>query len=134
MEYTALSFWQPYAWLIVNGYAEVDSRHWSPPAKFLGQRIAVHASQKKVTKSGYEEFALMVKDLKIKNFPKSPSDFDYGSIVGTVEIEKVVRDSNSYWAAPGYFHWILRSPKRIEPLPMKGKMGWFTVRLDGAQW
>jgi hypothetical protein len=129
VEYPALSFWQPYAWLIVNGHAEVDSRHWSPPERYLGQRIAVHASKKKLTKAGYQEFLGMVEHLKIEKYPTCPDDFCYGAIVGTVEIAKVVRNSKSYWAAPGYFHWILQAPKKMEPAPVKGRMGWFRVHL-----
>jgi hypothetical protein len=61
-ETPALSFWQPYAWLIVNGHAEVDSRTWSPSKDRLGKRLAVHASKRKVTLVEYRNFLTMVKD------------------------------------------------------------------------
>ncbi|MGZ5279441.1 MAG: hypothetical protein ACXWC9_05840 [Pseudobdellovibrionaceae bacterium] len=122
---SALSFWQPYAWLIVNGHADVDSRTWAPPAKRLGARIAVHASKRKVTRSEYSNFLEMIRYLRIKNYPKSPDEFEYGMIVGTVIVSGVTKTSSSYWAAKGYEHWLLKDPKRIQPIPFKGQRGWF---------
>ena len=129
MKLPALSFWQPYAWLIVNGHAAVDSREWSPPDKYIGKTIAIHASKRKVTKLEFESFLQMVKDLKITKHPQTPDDFDYGAIVGTVQIDGVSKNSKSYFAHPGFFHWALSSPKTISPLPKKGMMGWFHVEL-----
>jgi hypothetical protein len=129
----ALSFWQPYAWLIVNGHAEVDSRTWAPVEKRLGTRIAIHASKKKLTRASYEEFLGMIRNLKIKDYPKSPDDFDYGAVVGTVKLVGVTKTSKSYWAAPGYFHWLLENPRKLKPLPMKGQRGWFQVKLPSAK-
>ena len=88
---SALSFWQPYAWFIVNGYADVDSRLWAPQEKRIGTTIAIHASKRILTRLEYVEFEKIVKNLKIKNYPKSPRDFDYGAIVGTVNIVGVTK-------------------------------------------
>ncbi len=126
---TALSFWQPYAWFIVNGYADVDSRRWSPPQKRIGERIAIHASKKKVTRAEFQDFLKMVKDLKIKNHPQNPDEFDYGKIVGTVEIQGVTKSSASFFAHKGYFHWNLKKPIKIMPFKAKGRMGWFKVEI-----
>ncbi len=124
---TALSFWQPYAWLIVNGHADVDSRTWAPPAKRLGTRIAVHASKRKLTRAEFKYFLEMMNDLKIKKHPRDIADFDYGKVVGTVIISEVKKNSKSYWAVSGYFHWLLKNPKKMRPIAVKGKMGWFPV-------
>jgi hypothetical protein len=129
MTLTALSFWQPYAWLIVNGHAEVDSRTWAPPEKRIGQRIAIHASKRKVTRAELEEFLASMKALGIKDYPRSSDEFDYGKLVGSVVIAGVTKKSKSYWAAAGYFHWLLESPKRFKPVPFKGQRGWFTVEI-----
>ncbi len=125
----ALSFWQPYAWLIVNGHADVDSRTWAPPAHRWGARIGIHASKRKLTRLEFEAFLETVKDLKIKNYPQSPADFDYGMLVGTVVITGVTQKSKSYFAHPGYQHWLLADAEKVSPKPMKGQRGWFTVTL-----
>lgn len=126
----ALSFWQPYAWLIVNGVADVDSRLWAPPAKRIGERIYVHASKRKITRAEYADFAQSMKHLKIREFPASPAEFDYGAIVGSVVIDSVTRRAKSYWAHAGYFHWVLKAAKKIKPIVTRGQMGWFTVFRD----
>lgn len=126
---TALSFWQPYAWFIVNGYADVDSRTWAPPPKRVGERIAVHASKRKLTRAEFEDFLDSVKRLKIKNYPKSRDDFEYGAIVGTVIIEGITKKSKSYFAHAGYFHWKLSDAKTIKPQKQKGQRGWFKVEI-----
>lgn len=127
---SALSFWQPYAWLIVNGHADIDSRTWAPIAKRIGSRIAVHAAKRKMSLADYEEFLKMVKDQKIKDYPKSRDDFPYGMIVGTVVLADVTKTSKSYWAAPGFYHWLLKLPRKIKPQPVKGQRGWFQYDID----
>ena len=129
MKVSALSFWQPYAWLIVTGHAEVDSRTWAPPEKRIGERIAIHASKRKLTRAEFEDFVESMKTLGITNYPQSPDDFDYGCLLGTVIIKGVTKKSKSYWAANGYYHWLLKAPKRIAPIPYKGQRGWFSVKL-----
>lgn len=42
----ALSLWQPYASLIAIGAKPFETRSWAPPPHMIGQRIAIHASQK----------------------------------------------------------------------------------------
>lgn len=126
---SALSFWQPYAWLIVNGHADVDSRTWAPIEKRLGERIAIHASKKKLTRAEYTEFLKMVKDVGIKDYPQSPDEFEYGAVVGTVKLVGITQASKSYFAAPGHYHWILESARKFKPIPMKGQRGWFQVQI-----
>lgn len=127
MALSALSFWQPYAWLIVNGHAEVDSRTWEPTEKRVGTRIVVHASKKKMTRADYDAFLVMMKDLKIKKYPQSAKEFDYGCFVGTVVVAEVTKSSRSYFAAPGYFHWRLERPRTMKPIPGIGQRGWFSA-------
>lgn len=127
---SALSFWQPYAWFIVNGYADVDSRLWAPQEKRIGTTIAIHASKRKLTRLEYAEFEKMVKDLKIRNYPKSPGDFEYGVVVGTVKIVGVTKSSKSYFAHKGYFHWLLKEGRKMTPIPVKGQRGWFRAELS----
>ena len=126
---SALSFWQPYAWLIVEGHADVDSRMWAPVQSRIGTRIAVHSSKRKLTRAEYADFVRMMKELKIAKYPQSVDDFEYGAIVGSVVIAEVVKNSKSYWAAKGYFHWVLKAARPHPPVPMKGQRGWFSVDL-----
>jgi len=39
----AISLWQPHAWAITRG-KNFENRSWSPPARLLGETIAIHAA------------------------------------------------------------------------------------------
>ena len=43
-----LTVWQPWATLIAEGAKPYEFRGWKPPAKLIGQRIAIHAGARKV--------------------------------------------------------------------------------------
>ena len=40
-----LSIRQPWAWLIVNGYKDVENRTWAAHRSMIGQRFLVHAGK-----------------------------------------------------------------------------------------
>lgn len=44
----ALTFWQPWASLVVSGAKPYEFRSWRAPASIVGQRIVIHASARKV--------------------------------------------------------------------------------------
>lgn len=44
----ALSLWQPWASFIAIGIKPFETRSWAPPAKLIGQRVAIHAAKKAV--------------------------------------------------------------------------------------
>lgn len=44
----ALTIWQPWATLIAEGVKPYEFRSWRPPARLIGQRIAIHAGARPV--------------------------------------------------------------------------------------
>lgn len=42
----AISLWQPYASLIAVEAKPFETRHWAPPRRLIGKRIAIHAARK----------------------------------------------------------------------------------------
>ncbi len=52
-EMKALSVRQPWGWLIVNGYKDIENRDWN--TKLRG-RIWIHTGVHRVTKAEYEQF------------------------------------------------------------------------------
>jgi hypothetical protein len=44
----AITLWQPWASLIAHGAKRYETRHWSPPARLIGRRIAIHAAARPV--------------------------------------------------------------------------------------
>lgn len=46
-----------------------------------------------------------------------------GAIIGVVTVADCVRDSDSSWAAPDMWHWVLTDPVQTDPLPFRGRQG-----------
>jgi len=44
----ALTLWQPWAQLVALGVKTIETRSWRPPTSLIGERIAVHASARRV--------------------------------------------------------------------------------------
>jgi hypothetical protein len=127
-ETRALSIRQPWAWFIVNGYKDVENRSWAPSKDRIGERILIHASQKRLSKVDLEDFFEIVQDLKLRRYPKSVADFEYGAIVGSALLKEIVKNSKSEWAGKGCVHWVLSKPKKLAPKKLKGMLGLFRVK------
>lgn len=56
----AFTVWQPWATLIAIGAKPFEFRGWKPPAAYVGQRIAIHAGMRLVTRRELEELRRLV--------------------------------------------------------------------------
>jgi len=118
----ALTLRPHWAWLVVNGYKDIENRSW--PTRLRG-RIWIHASSSPVTLREYEEFLNGCRDRRIKNYP-GRDDFQIGGIIGSVEIVDCVTKSRSYWFW-GEYGFVLGNARRSRFKAMKGKLGFFDV-------
>ena len=118
----ALSIRQPWAWLIVNGYKDIENRTWS--TDFRG-RVYVHAGRK--IKSGdFPEQRDYIKQSGIF-LPEEPP---LGAIVGEVTITDCVDTSSSPWFC-GPYGFLLSAPVAYkDPIPYRGQLGFFQVEED----
>jgi len=49
-----------------------------------------------------------------------------GALIGETDIVDCVADSQSPWAVPGQYHFVLANPKPYKkPVPCKGRLGFF---------
>ena len=121
----ALSIRQPWAWLIVNGYKDIENRSWS--TDFRG-RVYVHAGRK--IKSGdFPEQRDYIEQSGIF-LPEEPP---LGAIVGEVTITDCVDTSSSPWFC-GPYGFILSSPVVYkDPIPYRGQLGFFEVDESEVQ-
>ena len=116
----ALSIKQPWSWLIVNGYKDIENRDWK--TKFRGEFL-IHAG-KKFDKDGW----LWAKE----NFPDIPlphdiEEFDLGGIVGKSSIIDCVDQSASPWFF-GEYGFVLSNSSPLPFVPYKGQLGFFNVQ------
>lgn len=124
-----ISVRQPWAWLIVNGFKDIENRDW--PTKVRG-RVLIHAS-KGMTHGEYDDAvdtARMVKRaggmVGLDTFP-SFNSLQRGGIVGSVEIVDCVSDSPSPWFF-GNYGFVLANAELLPFREYKGQLGFFEVQ------
>jgi len=112
----ALSIRQPWAWLIVNGYKNIENRTWS--TYFRGSFL-VHAS-KKIDYAGLDWVRLNCPDIVL------PMVFETGGIVGSAEMVGIVNHQRSggFWFT-GPYGFVLRNARPLPFVPMLGSTGFF---------
>ncbi len=121
----ALSIRQPWAWLIANGYKDVENRVWKRQPKYRGQ-IYIHAS-KGCTKAEYADavaFAASI-DPSIKIPPLE--ELQRGGLIAKALLTGCVTQSLSPWFT-GPLGLVLDKVEKIEFVPCKGQLGFFDLR------
>ena len=108
---------QPWAWLIVNGFKDIENRTWA--TRYRGQ-LLIQASARRPTKMEMQEFRAYARKRKTE----LPDDFDLGGIVGLASLKNCVFTSRSKWFE-GPVGWVLAKPKRLPFVPLKGQLGLF---------
>ncbi|MDE4918331.1 ASCH domain-containing protein [Cupriavidus metallidurans] len=133
----ALSIRQPWAWLIAQGFKDIENRTWR--TSFRG-RVLIHAS-KGMTRGEYQD----VKDYLSELYETGPYDaalialpkfeqMERGGIVGVATITDCVPDRarQSQWHMEGQFGFQIVDAKALPFVPCKGALGFFDVPADVA--
>ena len=120
----AISIRQPEAWMIVNGYKDVENR--SKPTNIRGL-VAVHASQKPMSKADWTWLREACEEMGIDT--PSADSIHYGGVVGVVEITDCVTAHDSPWFT-GPYGYTLGGYLETDFLPCKGALGWFDVDVE----
>jgi hypothetical protein len=137
----AITLWRPWPFALFYDSPlakDVENRTWPPPARILGQRIAIHAG-KKYDHEAAEDIADML-DLSVL-----PPEAEHGGIVGVVTIDRFIRGGRcgygqaiprgdpafkSMWFF-GPYGWVLTDKiALLEPIPCRGAQGLWTVPPD----
>lgn len=108
---------QPWAWLIVHGFKDIENRSWA--TRYRGP-LLIQASAGLPTKRRLEEIRLFARRRGVD----LPEEFETGGIIGRVQLEDCVTSSRSKWFE-GPIGWVLSEPKRIHFTPLKGRLGLF---------
>lgn len=113
----ALTIKQPWASAIAAGIKRVENRTWPPPARLIGQRIAIHAG-----KATDPEGIAFCRQLGWE----PPVDLPKGVIIATAIIDRVIDESDDPWFQ-GPLGWVLRDIEIIEPVSCNGKLGLWPI-------
>ncbi len=119
-----LSIRQPWAWLIVNGFKDIENRDW--PTHFRGE-LLVHAGVT-MPRTYYNE---TVQDLQMLGLypPSLPAyeDLQRGGLVGWTRITDCRQEHPSPWKMEDTYGFVLRDSRPIPFVPFKGRLGFFNV-------
>lgn len=133
----ALTVWQPWAGAISHGTKSIENRGWAPWPNMIGQRIAIHAGARKMTRDEREtsmrqpRFALPWPHCEV-----------YGAIVATAIVvdfwspsfDQRTRPKTELfqdWYVPGEYGWYLADRFALPtPIPCKGLQGLWDVPQD----
>ena len=114
----AISIRQPWAWLIVNGYKDIENRVWSTNVR---GPVLIHAGQSKQDTTA-EALAFIKRKFHVADLPDA---FETGGIVGSAEITGCVEHHRSKWFQ-GPIGWTLAHARRLPFKPCKGQLKFFT--------
>lgn len=121
----AISIRQPWAWLIVHGWKNIENRMWR--TSYRGP-VLIHAS-KGMTRDEYESCALFVagfSTLRLAPFEM----LERGGIVGVATILDCVDDHDSEWFC-GEWGFVLADARPLPFFAFKGALSFF--RCDYPQ-
>jgi hypothetical protein len=119
----ALSIRQPWAWLIVHGYKDVENRTWSTPYR---GRFLIHAGLVMTRREYIEACAFVARIAPDISLP-APARLKRGGIVGEAEIVDCVArhvGHRSPWFV-GDYGFVMRNARPVEFVPCKGALGFF---------
>ncbi|MDD5705968.1 MAG: ASCH domain-containing protein [Kiritimatiellae bacterium] len=122
----ALSVRQPWAWLIVNGYKNVENRTW--PTHIRGP-VLIHAA-KSMTKGEYAAALMFMETRRLPVALPAMRDLHLGGIVGVVKLAGCVRRMESPWFN-GPFGFVVESgsARELPFRPCLGRLGFFDVEI-----
>ena len=117
---TVLSIRQPWAYLIVHGYKDVENRTW--PTRFRG-RFLVHASGRPAP-----HMAALRERILHKFSIAIPLVLPTGGIVGEAELVSCLDCSPSPWWEEGCRAFVLRAGRPLPFIPCKGQLNFYPAR------
>lgn len=123
----AISIRQPWAWLIVNGYKDIENRTWD--TKYRGM-VLIHAS-KGIKRADYDAAKAICDSLPPGQRPILPAfdKLERGGIVGYTHIIGTTRKNYSPWFfGPVGFQILTSRPLPFQPL--KGRLSFFETGMS----
>lgn len=126
----ALSIQQPWAWLIVNGFKDIENRTWR--TNYRGP-VLIHTG-KLFDADARDDLDLGVHPVTRERLAEELVDrwqlegfgAQLGGIVGVAEIVDCVSASASPWFV-GDYGFVIRNARPLPFMPLKGALGFFAA-------
>lgn len=120
----AISIRQPWAWLIVNGWKNIENRNWRN--KFRGP-VLIHAG-KGMTPEEYEACQIFMAGFTDLKLPPMES-LQRGGVVGVATVLDCVASHPSEWFC-GDYGFVLADQRPLNFVPCKGALGFFPLDIS----
>ena len=120
-----LSVRQPWAWLIVNGWKNIENREW--PTPFRG-RFLIHAS-KGMTRGDYDSAVMFVAGFAPSLVIPPMASLERGGVVGEAVLLDCVTRHDSDWFC-GTYGFVLDEQKPLPFEPCTGALGFFKPNAE----
>lgn len=121
-ELRALSLKQPWAWLVVNGFKDIENRNWRTQHR---GPLLIHASR------SVDLLTPTVEEEMETNYDVTiPDELPLGGIIGVVDVIDCVRKHPSKWKFKASWGWVLENPRRLPFRQCKGFVGLFRPNLE----
>ena len=98
-------------WFIVNGIKDIENRSWR--TRYRGP-LLIQASARKPSQREMEDFRVFARKRRVK----LPDKFEFGGIVGRVQLDDCVDKSRRKWFE-GSIGWVFSKPKKLPFIPLK---------------
>lgn len=121
----ALSVRQPWAWLIVRGFKDVENRSWQ--TNYRG-RFLLHASST-MRMADYRVAAEFARRLGVA--VPHPQTLERGGIIGAATLVDCVRSHRSKWFF-GEYGFVLADQRQVPFIPCPGQLKLFHVEQEVA--
>jgi hypothetical protein len=127
-----ISLWQPWAWLLVRMYKDVENRRWPLPSSYAERPVLIHAAKRRDDPSWLSANA-MYQD--IHRAPPEPlpswEHLELGGIVGIVRFQHVTlrpkEEPSAAWHMPNQFGWVVDRAAPLPFTPLRGQQGFWSV-------
>jgi hypothetical protein len=128
----ALTLHAPWAYAVAHLGKRIENRTWAPPARLVGQRLAIHAGlhETQAEWAAVSSAARMTRD----DLDCARHDVARGAVVATATLsgftQEPVRDAlgwtSLWWIGP--VGWLLADVVTLpEPVPCKGRQGLWSL-------
>jgi hypothetical protein len=127
----AISIRQPWTWLVVDGYKDVENRTWA--TSYRGP-VLVHAGLQRASSEGVQEVISRLDDSTKHELSEQMSAMEslpVGGVAGIVDIVDCVTRSGSHWFE-GPYGFVLRNPRPITFVRYPGKLKLFDVSVESV--
>lgn len=139
MTMPALTIWQPWAQLVIDGVKVHETRTWRPPASVVGRRLLIHAGSMHFAP---ERLPHALLELVRERYAERDEPLPYGALLGSVIVKGATYTQQTTPASwqdrtagdwrGGRYAWEFCDPQPFKvPRPVRGAQGiWHVTQRD----